>query len=97
MITLSTYTDYVNPYPSVIQTTSYNFTKTETTPEVCAGVIKAVPKIPAQHAADLDMLTKRQELHNAFYNNEGLKKILCARVDGAADEGPVHEEIQFFG
>ena len=25
--TLTTHTDYVNPYPSIIQTTSYNFTK----------------------------------------------------------------------
>ena len=98
--TLTTHTDYVNPYPSIIQTTSYNFTKTETTPEVCVGVVKAVPlhsKNPAQHAADLEMLTRREELHDAFYNNEGLKKVLCVRVDGAADEGPLHEEIQFFG
>ena len=94
--TLSTLTDYVNLYPSVIQTTSYNFTKTETTPEVCAGVVKAVPlhlKHPAQNAADFDMLTKIEELLHAFYNNEGLKKILCVRVNGAADEGPVHEEV----
>ena len=43
---LTTYTDYVNCYPSVIQTTSYNFTGTKTTPELCAGVGKAQPKSP---------------------------------------------------
>ena len=39
--TLTTYTDYVNCYPSILQTTSYNFTGTKTTSEVCVGVVKA--------------------------------------------------------
>ena len=49
---LTTRTDYVNKYPSIIQTTSYNFTRTNTTGEVCVGVVKAPPihsKNPAQH------------------------------------------------
>ena len=53
--TLTTYTDYVNKYPSTIQTTSYNFTGTKTTKEICVGVVKATavfPKNPTQHAAD---------------------------------------------
>ena len=37
---LTTHTDYVNSYPSLLQTTSYNFTKTKTTGEICAGVVK---------------------------------------------------------
>lgn len=41
--TLTTRTDYVNRYNSVLQTTSYNFTATGTTSEVCVGVVKAVP------------------------------------------------------
>ena len=52
---LTTHTDYVNRYRSVLQTTSYNFTGTATTLEYCAGVVKAqplFPKSPAQHAAD---------------------------------------------
>lgn len=56
---VTTYTDYVNRYPSVIQTTNYNFTGSETTSELCAGVVKAQPlfsKSPAQHIADLTML-----------------------------------------
>jgi len=67
---LTTHTDYVNKYPSVLQTTSYNFTATSKTEEVCAGVVKA-PKIhektPAQHAGDLEMLELREELHCVFF------------------------------
>lgn len=37
---LTTYTDYVNSYPSVLQTTGYNFTATKTTREMCAGIVK---------------------------------------------------------
>ena len=54
----SSRTDYVNPYPSVLQTTSYNFPSTETTNEMCGGVVKAkilFPKNPAQHFADMLM------------------------------------------
>ena len=40
---MTTRTDYVNRYNSVLQTTSYNFTATGTTSEVCVGVVKAVP------------------------------------------------------
>ena len=39
--TLTTYTDYVTKYPSMLQTTSYNFPATLTTGELCAGVVKA--------------------------------------------------------
>ena len=56
---LTTHTDYVNRHPSILQTTSYNFTGTKTTKEKCAGVVKAAkvfPKNPAQHFADLKML-----------------------------------------
>jgi hypothetical protein len=97
---LSTHTDYVTRYPSVLQTSSYHFTRTGTTPEICAGVVKAVPihdKNPGQHAADFSMLMEKEELHTAFHSPDGNpKSILCARVDGAMDEGPSHEEVQFF-
>ena len=40
---LTTRTDYVNRHHSVLQTTSYNFTRTKNTGEVSVGVVKAVP------------------------------------------------------
>ena len=96
---LTTHTDYVNRYKSVLQTTSYNFTGTKTTLEYCAGVVKTLPlfdKNPAQHAADFNMLQDKQELQNVFKMDGSPKPILCVRVDGASDEGPSHEEVQFF-
>ena len=97
---VTTHTDYVNRYRSVLQTTSYNFTGTATTLEYCAGVVKAqplFPKSPAQHAADFEMLQGEEELKNVFLQPNGERKpILCVRVDGASDEGPSHEEVQFF-
>lgn len=53
---ITTHTDYVNTYPSTLQTTSYNFTGTSTTPEHCAVVMKAsniYPKNPSQHFSEL--------------------------------------------
>ena len=98
---LTTYTDYVNRYPSILQTTSYNFTGTNTTSEVCVGIVKAsglFPKNPAQHAADIEFLQRKPELKPIFMDpiNDVPKRIVCVRVDGASDEGPSHEEVQFF-
>ena len=98
--TLTTYTDYVNRYPSVIQTTCYNFTGTKTTPEMCVGVVKAQPlfmKCPGQHMADLNMLQDKAELKPVFLNPGGNRKLIeCIRVDGASDEGPSHLEVQYW-
>ena len=98
---LTTYTDYVNKYPSVLQTTSYNFSKTSTTEELFAGVVKAhglFTKSPAQHTADLRILESKQELQSAFIDPDSgvSKEVFCIRVDGASDEGPSHEEVQFW-
>ena len=62
---LTTRTDYVNKHPSILQTTSYNFSKTGTTREICVGVVKATPvhqKNPHQHILDLSMLENKEEL-----------------------------------
>lgn len=70
---LTTRTDYVNSYPSLLQTTNYNFTATKTTGEICAGVVKAsgiYPKNAAQHAADLTMLEKEENVKAAFINSD---------------------------
>ena len=61
---LTTHVDYVNRYPSVLQTTSYNFQSTKTTGEIGVGVVKAqkrFPKNPAQHFADLAMINRNQK------------------------------------
>ena len=57
--TVTTHTDFVNKHQSQLQTTSYNFTRTSTTTEVCVGVVKASTvhqKDPSQRAADINML-----------------------------------------
>lgn len=92
----ATYTDYMNKYPSQLQVTSYNFSKTKTTPELRAGIAKAsfiYPKNPAQRSADLDVLEEREELKQAFMNPSSgkLKNIECIRVDH-----PSHDEVQFW-
>ena len=98
---LTTYTDYVKKYPSTLQTTSYNYSKTKTTPEFCAGVVKAAPifsKSPAQHAADFQMLQSQAKLKPVYVHPDtgNDKRIVCIRVDGASDEGPAHEEVQYW-
>ena len=98
---LTTRTVYVNSYPSLLQTTSYNFTRTKTTGEVCAGVVKGKGvflKNAAQHAADLTFLEDESSVNSIFINplTGQAKQVECIRVDGATDEGPIHPEIQFW-
>ena len=83
----STRTDYVNPYPSVLQTTSYNFTAMKTTGEACIGIVKANPihqKNSEQHYSDLQMLSEMDSLKPLFENKHtySQKEIDCIRVDG---------------
>ena len=88
-----------NWYPSVLQTTSYNFSSTSNTDEYCAGVTKAQSlfmKCPAEHAADIQLLYGKQELQPVFFRTGSIEKAIdCIRVEGASDEGPGHEEVQF--
>ena len=69
---LTTHTDYVNRYPSILQTTSYDFIGTKST-EKCAGVVKAYKHSQrTQHSimlADLEMLSRTPELLSAFLNS----------------------------
>ena len=100
-VPLTTKTDYVNKYPSTLQTTSYNFSSTGTTAEICAGIVKAIPlhqKNPAQHAHDLNVIETYSEVEPAFFNHiTGERKSkVCVRVDGGHDEGPSHKEVQFW-
>lgn len=98
---LTTRSNYVNKYLSTVQTTSYNFTSTETTGSTRVGVVKA-PKVhlknPAQHAAGTEELEKAEQLHPVFVKvvTRKPKSVECVRVDGAADEDPAYEEVQFW-
>ncbi len=98
---LTTRTNYVNKYPSTLQTTSYNFAGMKTTGEICMGVVKApvlYNKNSAQHLADLEFLSQNEHCTTAFINPvTGKKKeIECVRVDGGYDEGPSHLEVQYW-
>ena len=67
---------------------------------MCAGIVKATgvfPKNPFQHCADLEMLEEALEVKPMFFSpfTNGRKQIECIQVDVAADEGPVHEEVQY--
>ena len=91
---VTTRTDFVNKYSSVLQVTSYLIMETENTSDLCAAVVKgqaSFNKNPAQHLSDLTMLQNVESFKDAFN-----KDVECVRVDGAADEGPGHEEVQFY-
>ena len=80
----------------------HDFAATETTSEICAGVVKAPssihPKNPCQHSVGLQMLEKQLELQPAFVNplTNVTKAVDAIRVDGASDEGPTHDEVQYY-
>ena len=68
---LATRTDYVNNYPSTLQTTSYNFPATKTAGEICMGVVKTpalFSKNSAQHLADLEDISNMEYSKSAFIN-----------------------------
>ena len=72
--TLTTHTDFLNKHQAHLQTTSYNFSSTSTTKEVCCGIVKASvvhEKSPSQHASDLMMLEKIPELATLFQKEGG--------------------------
>ena len=98
---LATRTDYVNKYPSTLQTTSYNFPATKTTAEICMGVVKTpalFSKNSAQHLAYLEAISNNEYSKSAFINptTDKRKDIECIRVDGGYDEGPSHLETQYW-
>ena len=92
---LTSHSDYVSKHGGQLQTSSYLFMKTETTGQVSVGIVKAPgvlhEKTATQHLADLYCLKEKAEMDVCF---EG-KNIDCIRVDGGADEGPSHVEVQF--
>jgi len=91
---ITTRVDYVNSYSSTLQTTSYHIMESNTTPQACAGIVKAnylYSKNPSQHAADLRILEDHPEFKEHFED----KEVDCIRVDGGHDENPSGLEAQF--
>ena len=91
---VTTRTDFVNKYSSVLQTSSYLFMETLTNEERAAGLVKdhfSFKKNPSQHAADFKFLKATQE----FKDYVSGKPVDCIRVDGATDERPSIQEVQF--
>ena len=78
---LTTRTDYVNNYPSMLKTI-HDFPATANRGEICAGVVKA-PEIfekgPPQHVADLKILEKEHTVQPAFVNRntDSMKEVEC--------------------
>ena len=97
---LTTKTDFQASYPNTLQTSSYNFTATNNTGELCTGVVKTIPvhcKNAAQHLADLEMLEKEESLQIAFKSSHSApKEIECIRTDSGSDEAPYFKETQFW-
>ena len=96
--TATTHTDFTNKYAAQLQVTSYNFSKTATSDEICVGVVKATglhEKSPSQHAADLQLVEQLDVVKKAFFVEDHSKEIEFIRVDGGSDEGPSHHEVQF--
>lgn len=96
----TTWTHFLNKYSAQLQVTSYNFSKTSTSDEVCIGIVKASglhEKSPSQHTTDLQKVENLDVSRHIFLSDgeDIAKEIECVRVDGGADEGPVHHEVQF--
>ena len=73
---LTTQTDFVNYYPSLLPTSLYNFAKTGTTVALCAGIVKAsglYSKNAAQHAADIKMLEELPQIYPNFNSRSQIK------------------------
>ena len=93
---LTTDTDYVNRYPSILQTISYNFAGTNTIEEQCAVFkgAKIYPKNQTEHVLISKCCQMLQNLVNPSTGNP--KRLECVCVNGATDEGPSHDEVKFW-
>ena len=90
---VTTRTNYVNKYKSVLQTSMHLIMETQNRTQKVLGVVKAhqlYPKDPSQHMADLYIMCKLED-----FTADMRKPVDCIRVDEASDEGPTHIEVQF--
>ena len=96
--TATTRTDFMNKCSAQLQVTSYNFSKTSTSTDVCVGIVKESgfhEKSP-QHAGVIEKVEKLECTTSVFLNDElFFKEIECVEVDGGTDVGPFHHEMKF--
>ncbi len=82
---LTSRTNYMNKYTSVLQMTSYLFPSTSSTPPTCVGVVKPhviFEKNRSQHMADLNMqekLTGNEKIYGTFALMEAVMKALYTK------------------
>lgn len=91
---VTTRTDFMNKYSSILQTSTYLLMDTDTSNERAAGIVKdhvSFNKHPSQHASDLKFLKTTDEFKDYLSG----KTVDCIRVDGASDERPSILEVQF--
>ena len=82
---ITTRTDFVNKYSSVLQTSTYLLMETDTSNERAAGIVKdhvSFGKNPSHHTSDLKFLKTTEEFKDYLSG----KTVDCIRVDGASDE-----------
>lgn len=71
----------MNSYPSILQTSSYNFSAEKTTGEVWAWIVKAAgEKKAAQHSADLAKLEDEASV-NGISITEQRKQVECICIE----------------
>ena len=90
---ITTRTDFVNKYSSVLQTSTYLLMETDTSNER-AGIVKdhvSFGKNPSHHTSDLKFLKTTEEFKDYLSG----KTVDCIRVDGASDKRPSILEVQF--
>ena len=89
--TLTTHTDYLNKYPSTLQTMCYNFTGTARQ-ESIVQVLSSLPRYFPNILRRFQKISTLPEFQPIFTNSVSgsPKNIECGQVDEAGDEGPSH-------
>ena len=93
---VTTRTDFVNKYSSILQVSSYLIMEIENTSDVCAAVVKGQAlfrKNAAQHMSDLTMLQQT----NPSFKESLAKDIECIRLMGPLMRGRGMQKSNFIG
>ena len=94
--TLTTHTDYLNKYPSTLQTMCYNFTgmaRQESIVHILSSLPRYFPNFLRRFENDIHIASFNLSSQTVYLK---VPKTLCGQVDEAGDEGPSHLEVQFW-